>query len=129
MIHAIGLLLLCQLAGEVIARGAGIPVPGPVLGLMLLFAGLCLFTRRAGVSEAGFDDGALARVAGVLLPMLGLFFVPAGVGIVQHIELVTRYGVGLALALVGSTLVTLVVTVWVFVGVSALAGRNGEEGE
>ena len=120
MINAVGLLLVCQLVGEVIARGLGLPIPGPVIGLVLLFLGLSLIDRSAGVSEETMEDSDLGRVAGGLLRSLGLFFVPAGAGVVQHLGLATRYGPRLALALVLSTLVTLVVTAWVFVGVSKL---------
>jgi holin-like protein len=40
MIEAFALLLLCQLAGEILSLGLGLPMPGPVIGLLLLFAGL-----------------------------------------------------------------------------------------
>jgi len=36
MIASLGLILLCQLIGEVIVRGFALPMPGPVVGLMLL---------------------------------------------------------------------------------------------
>ena len=35
MLLSLGLILLCQLVGEAIARGTNIPVPGPVIGLVL----------------------------------------------------------------------------------------------
>jgi len=36
MIASLSLILLCQLAGEAFVRGVGWPMPGPVIGLMLL---------------------------------------------------------------------------------------------
>ena len=42
MLRTLGLLLGCQLAGEFIARGLGLPIPGPVLGLVILLAALAL---------------------------------------------------------------------------------------
>ena len=42
MIEAILILLGCQLAGEAASRAFGLPVPGPVLGMALLFAALQL---------------------------------------------------------------------------------------
>ena len=36
MIVAIAALLLCQLAGEALVRGLALPVPGPVLGAVLI---------------------------------------------------------------------------------------------
>ena len=36
MLRALTILVLCQFAGEVTARAAGLTMPGPVLGLLLL---------------------------------------------------------------------------------------------
>jgi holin-like protein len=36
MVASLGLILLCQLAGEVFVRALALPMPGPVVGLMLL---------------------------------------------------------------------------------------------
>ena len=57
--------------------------------------------------------------------MLGILFVPAGVGVIQNLGLLREYGAALAAALVVSTFLTLTVTVWVFVGVSRLMERKG----
>ncbi|MFP5462523.1 MAG: CidA/LrgA family protein, partial [Gammaproteobacteria bacterium] len=73
MIAALTLLLVIQLAGEVIARALGLPIPGPVIGMGLLF--LALLVRRG----PGED---LRRTSGQLLQHLSLLFVPAGTGIV-----------------------------------------------
>ena len=40
MIAALTLLLVFQLAGEVIARALALPIPGPVIGMALLFLAL-----------------------------------------------------------------------------------------
>ena len=37
MIAALSTLLAFQLLGEVVARGLGLPVPGPVLGMLFFF--------------------------------------------------------------------------------------------
>ncbi|MCX5495622.1 CidA/LrgA family protein [Kaistia dalseonensis] len=118
MIQAIGILLVCQLAGEIIARGLGLSVPGPVIGLVLLFAGLVVLGARSRSGEARIEGSALDSVSTGLLREFGLFFIPAGAGVIQYLGLVTRYGLGLGLALVVSTVLTLVVTVWVFIGVA-----------
>ena len=83
---------------------------------MLLFA----VERRHLVGSATVDDTALGKVANGLLAVLGILFVPAGVGVIQDLALLREYGAALAAALVVSTLLTLSVTVWVFVGVSRL---------
>jgi holin-like protein len=36
MIASLSLILLCQLIGEVFVRGLGLPMPGPVIGLLVL---------------------------------------------------------------------------------------------
>ena len=43
MIVSFSLILLCQLIGEVFVRALHLPIPGPVIGLMLLL--VLLFAR------------------------------------------------------------------------------------
>lgn len=105
------LLLVCQLAGEAIAHTAGIPVPGPVLGMALLFGGLLvrgLILRRSGLADP--PPPGLQETATGLLRHLALLFVPAGVGIVTLLPVLAMEWKGLVLGIVGSTLLSLVVT-------------------
>ena len=44
MLSAIALILAFQVVGEVISRSAGIPVPGPVIGMILML--LAFFIRE-----------------------------------------------------------------------------------
>ncbi len=128
MLHAILILLGCQLAGEILARGFALPVPGPVIGMALLFAGLQL---RARLKPAAADIGTLplGAVAAFLLANLSLLFVPAGTGIIRQTAVLTANGPGLIIALVGSTALTLIVTALVFVAVArrtdAKSGSGG----
>ena len=101
MLSAITQLLLFQLAGELLARGLELPVPGPVLGMVLLFAMLVL---RGGV------DGELQHTAQSLLQHLSLLFVPAGAGIMLHLHRVADEWLPLTLSPLVSTFVTLAVT-------------------
>ena len=125
MIEAILVLLGCQLAGEALSRGLGLPVPGPVIGMALLFAGLQL---RARFRPAAPDIGTLPLgvAAAFLLAHLSLLFVPAGAGIMSHAGTLAQHGTGLIVALVVSTAVTLAVTALVFVKVAARF-RPGDE--
>ena len=91
MLRGVFLLLLCQLCGETLARGLGLPAPGPVIGLALLSLGLAIWARRAGGDVEATDVGKAAKA---LLGALSLLFVPAGVGVVQYFDLLTRYGCG-----------------------------------
>jgi holin-like protein len=120
MIHGLAVLLICQLIGEGLARAASLPVPGPVIGIVLLIAALAL-AKRTGRGDLS-QGSRTADAADGLLRHLGLLFVPAGVGIVQHLDLVARHGVALVAALVLSTLATLLVSVAVF----RWASRGGE---
>ncbi len=104
MIGFLIVLLLCQLAGEVIVVASGVPLPGPVIGMAILFAGLVI---KGGASPA------MDELAGGLLSNLSLLFVPAGVGVMLHAELLGEELLPIALSLVVSTLVTLVVTGWI----------------
>ncbi|MDP2228314.1 MAG: CidA/LrgA family protein [Moraxellaceae bacterium] len=100
MIRGLLILLLCQFAGEVIARAAGIPVPGGVIGMLLLFAGLLI---RRGVP----DD--LEQVSQTVLKPLTLYFVPASVGIMTMGPLLAQEGLRIGLVLLLSTLLPLLV--------------------
>ena len=112
MLSAITQLLLFQLAGELLARGLELPVPGPVLGMVLLFAMLVL---RGGV------DGELQHTAQSLLQHLSLLFVPAGAGIMLHLQRIADEWLPIAVALFGSTFIGLAVTAFV---IRAMAGDS-----
>lgn len=116
MLGSLTLLLLCQLIGEVAVRATGLPLPGPVVGMALLFAGLAL---RGEIPEA------LAGTAGALLRNLSLLFVPAGVGVMIHLSLVGREWLPIAAALIGSAVLTVAVTALVLQGASRLLRKAG----
>ena len=124
MIPALALLLGCQLAGEIVSRALALPVPGPVIGLALLAVGALVHARMTGADPSAIEKTGLGRAAGALLGSLGLLFVPAGVGVVQQLPVVGAYGVALFVALVGSTILTLLVTVYVFLFVKRLVARG-----
>ena len=128
MLHAILILLGCQLAGEVLARGLTLPVPGPVIGMALLFAGLQLRVRlKPGAADVATLP--LGAVAAFLLANLSLLFVPAGTGIIRQIDVLSSNGPGLIIALVGSTALTLIVTALVFVAVARRTDAKSGSGE
>jgi len=127
MIAALTLLLACQLVGEAAARLLLLPVPGPVLGMALLFLALQLRARWRPVA-APVDRTPLGAVAAVLLAHLSLLFVPAGAGIVRHAGTLLANGPSLIAALVVSTALTLLVTAFVFVKVAGLVGSRPESG-
>jgi holin-like protein len=101
MVGALSFLLVCQLLGTVIAQAIGVPVPGPVFGLILLLA--FLIARRGPQPE-------LKTTAHGLLRHLGLLFVPAGVGIVNELGVLRSNALAVAIAIPISTLLGLAVT-------------------
>jgi len=125
MLRSLALLLVCQLAGETIARVLALPLPGPVVGLVLLVVILLISARRGGIDAETIDKTPLGSLSNTLLAALGVLFVPAGVGVIQHLDMLGQHGIALFAALLVSTVLTLIVTVWVFVGASRLFG--GEE--
>jgi putative effector of murein hydrolase LrgA (UPF0299 family) len=126
MIRGFFYLLFFQLVGEVLARGLNLPAPGPVVGLALLVAALAAYRAWRPFDDERLARSELGRAADGLLSSLSLFFVPAGVGVVQYLGLLQAHGIALAAALIVSTLLTLVATVAVFVLVRRLIGRRGE---
>ncbi len=115
MILGLLTLLSYQLVGEIVVRAANLPVPGPVLGMLLLFVTLMW---RGGASKG------LGEVSSGLLAHLSLLFVPAGVGVVRYLPLLRAEGLTLGAVLVLSTLLTLAVTGAVFYLSLRLGGRS-----
>jgi len=111
MLASLALLLGYQLVGEVVARALNLPIPGPVIGMLLLL--LTLIIR-------GQAPEPLKRLSHELLQHLALLFVPAGVGIIAHFQLLQAEWVLLTLALVISLILTLAVTA---LSMKALTGR------
>lgn len=124
MIGGLTLLLICQLVGEVVARGAGLTVPGPVFGLLLLVFVLIAAEKLGRVHPDRIGDYAIGRVCDGLLGNLALFFVPAGVGLVQYLGVIGNYGIALGVALLGSSLAALLTTVGTFLLVKRMLGRR-----
>ena len=101
MIGYLALIFFCQLIGEIISRLTKLPIPGPVIGMVILFCGLVL--RRKMPPE-------LETVSGFLHRYLPLLFVPAGVGVVTNLDLLTRSWAPLAGAIIIGTAMTIAVT-------------------
>lgn len=98
-------ILVFQCVGEVIAQLVTGLWPGPVIGMLLLAFALTWRPLREPVSAA----------AHALLPHLSLLFVPIGVGVLLHTELIVRSGWAL--------LAVLVISTWIGMAVTALVLR------
>lgn len=99
-------LLLCQSAGELLARGFPFGLPGPVLGMLILLPAL----------QADIVRIPVAAAADALLAHLSLLFVPVGVGVIVHVGLVSQFGARL--------LAVVVISTWIGLAVTALVLRR-----
>ncbi len=124
MIASLSVILVCQLIGEVLVRGLHLPLPGPVIGMALLFALLILRDRYAGLARGPLRDNAVEGTAKGMLAHLSLLFVPAGVGVVQNLDLLAQRGVAIAFVLAASVVVTLLVTAGTFLVINRLLARR-----
>jgi len=101
MLAALTVLLVYQLIGEVLVQLLGLPVHGPVVGMLLLFVTLLLRGRA---------PEWLRTTSNGLLGHLSLLFVPAGVGVMQHFQRLGAEWLPITVALVASTIITIGVT-------------------
>lgn len=101
MINALMILLGFQLLGELVVMVLQLPVPGPVVGMVLLTATLLL---RKEVPQS------LHTMSQSMLRHLSLLYIPAGVGVIALIGRVNDAWLPLLVTLFASTIITLIVT-------------------
>jgi holin-like protein len=106
MLEALATLLAFQLLGEALAHVSALPVPGPVIGMALLFVAWPHLPRL---------QARLSSVAETLLAHFGLLFVPAGVGVMVHAGLIAAWWAPLLLGVVLSSAITMALAAWLFV--------------
>ena len=104
MLQELARVFVCLAVGEVLSRVVGVPLPGSVLGLLLLLLNLAALRRV---------PDALGALADSVLSLLGLLFVPAGVGVIAYTDLLQTDFLPISVAVVGGTLMTFVATMTV----------------
>jgi holin-like protein len=104
-------LLLFQCAGEAISHLLRLPVPGPVVGMVLLLVAL---RSRDRIPDS------IAVAADGLAKHLSLLFVPAGVGVMMYFGRLAGEWLPIVVALFVSTIVAIAVAAVLF---AALARR------
>ncbi len=117
MLKALAALLLLQFAGELFVRYSGLPVPGPLVGMGLLFMALLMMKRV---------PGALDRTAARLFRHMMLFFIPLVAGVTLHAERVAAEWLPFVVACIVGSAITLVVTAVVLQWALALRGGASE---
>lgn len=118
MIASIAALLVLQLIGTILIRLTGIPLPGPVVGMLILFA----FLLWRGATPTAFETTTRG-----LLQNLSLLFVPAGVGIITHLHAVAEQWLALSITLIASGAIAIVVTGFVLHWLIPRADKSSPE--
>ncbi len=114
MLNGFIILLIFFLLGEFIANLFAWPIPGSVMGMLLLFIFLSV---RSGIPKS------IKHSSETLLPYLPLFIVPASVGIVGHLYLLKQDGLLIVLAMVVSLLVGIPLCGWLMQGILKWQGK------
>jgi len=119
-VNGLTILLFYQLIGEISVRWLGLPVPGPVLGMIMLFITLLI---KGNISQS------LEGASTTLLSHLSLLFIPAGVGMMVHVERIANEWLPISIALLFSTAITLIFSALVMLFMSKLmTGKESSNG-
>ena len=114
----IGILWVFYYAGVLIVEFTGIFIPASIVGLVLLWGAMLLNI----VNVKWIQDGA-----GFMIGFLTLFFVPTTVGVIEYPELLTKDGALLVIAVVISSIITIVLTGKVSLFIEKRENRSTEE--
>lgn len=101
IIVQIGILNIYYYLGVGIVSYLHIPLPGSIVGLLLLVLSLIFKLIKVEYIQDG---------AGFLIGVLTLFFIPATVGVIDYPELMSGTGLLIILAVIASTLISIYVT-------------------
>src|SRR5215207_11690533 len=112
------ILLAFQLGGEFLHRVLHVPLSGPLLGMVLLFGALVVW---GGPSD---DFQTTTRP---LLSNLALLFVPAGVGVIMHLELIQQHWVPILAATLGGAVASILASAWTMLLVERLSLHLGRK--
>lgn len=104
MILQCAILFAFLAMGEFIVYCTGIPVPSSIIGMLLLTAALKLRIIRLLWVD---------KVSDFLVKNLGFFFVPAGVGLMRCLDLISEQWLPIVAASVISTFLIIATTGWV----------------
>ncbi len=101
MVRGFAILLGLQLLGEVLSTWLNLPLPGSVIGMILILAGL-----RVGLIKLAW----VTEASELLLKNLSMLFVPAGVGVMVYFDLIAQQWFPLVFATAVSTVAVIAVT-------------------
>ena len=101
LLVGMAILLLFQFAGQFITNLFSLTVPGPVIGMLLLFTGLTIVKK---------SPRALSNTSALLIKHLSLFFLPAATGIFYLGATINRELPAITLVMVVSTVMAMIIT-------------------
>lgn len=104
MLKSLCYIFLFLILGEFVKYIFNIPIAGNVIGMVMIFWALKIKLIKLSDVKQASDK---------LLQYMVLFFVPYGVGLMVHFDVIKEHWLSIALVVVISTLITLYVTAFV----------------
>lgn len=105
MLYALAILFAFQLLGELVVRTTDLPLPGALLGTLLLLLGLLFYKRL---------PKALEDTAQLLLQNMMLLFIPVIAGVMLEFDHLRREWLPFVLACIAGAAVTFTATALTF---------------
>lgn len=96
------ILIICFI-GEVLSKVVHIPLPGSIIGMILLFICLLLGVIKLEMIE---------EISKFLLDHLAFFFIPAGVGLLAYIGILKENLIPILVICFITTFLVMIVTGW-----------------
>lgn len=95
------IVLSIYLIGEIISNSLSLPIPGNILGMLILLLLLC--TKVIKVDQ-------IESISNFFLDHLAFFFIPAGVGLLTSFNLIKNSLLNIIIICIITTAIVLVVT-------------------
>ncbi len=96
------ILIIC-VVGEVLNKVVNIPLPGSIIGMILLF--VCLLFRLIKLEM-------IEEISKFLLEHLAFFFIPAGVGLLAYVGILKENLLPILVICFVTTFIVMIITGW-----------------
>jgi holin-like protein len=123
LLTAIFTILVLQLIGEVLQKYFDLAIPGPVIGLMLMLLTLMMMSSKKLNMLASLRT-EIINTSEKLLGYLSLLFVPIGVGVVMHLQLLEMQLLRILVVIILGTMSTMIFTSLIF---SRISGKKFDD--
>ena len=123
MLVAIFIIFVLQLTGEALQKYFDLAIPGPVVGLMLMLCTLMIAKSKMHPSVISLRTNII-NTSEQLLSYISLLFVPIGVGVIMHLQLLEAQLLRILVVIVVGTICTMIFTSAVFAKINK-AKDNG----